>query len=75
MKALAISYKGMEDITTLEIKELLKAKAKIKESCVVFEINGLEKLNQISKKAQSINRLLVLLDNFKINKICFFKKI
>jgi len=69
MQALAISYKGMEDITALELKELTNAKTSIKESCVIFEIKDLEDLNNLSKKAQSINRLLVLLDNFKINKI------
>ena len=65
MKALAISYKGMEDITSLEIKELLKIDSSVKESCVVFECSK-EDLAKYCYKAQGVNRVLILLDSFKI---------
>jgi len=68
MKCLAISYKGMEDITSLEIKELLGIESEVKESCVLFECEE-EKLAEYCYKAQGVNRVLVLLDEFKISKI------
>lgn len=75
MKALAISYKGMEDITALEIKELLKAKTEIKKSCVLFDIKKLEELALLCYRGQAVNRVLLLLDNFKISKIEDLKRI
>ena len=75
MKGLAISYKGMEDITSLEIKELLRIEAEIKESCIVFEPKKIEDLALLCYKAQSVNRVLLLLDQFKISKIEDLKRI
>lgn len=69
MKSLAISYKGMEYITALEIKELLGAKTIIKDSCVIFETDRLEDLALLSYKGQAVNRVLLLLDKFKIKDI------
>jgi len=69
MKGLAISYKGMEDITALEVKELLKVKTEIRESCIVFEVKKLEDLALLCYKGQAVNRVLLLLDEFKISKI------
>lgn len=74
MKALAISYKGMEDITSLEISELLKVETEEKESCVVFD-GEYEDLALLSYKGQAVNRVLILLDSFKINKISDLKRI
>ncbi|MBR9691248.1 hypothetical protein GOV06_00520 [Candidatus Woesearchaeota archaeon] len=73
MKGLAISYKGMEDITSLEIKELLKAKTEVKENCVKFECSK-EEMALLCYKGQAVNRVLILLDEFKINKIEDIKK-
>jgi putative N6-adenine-specific DNA methylase len=75
MEALAISYEGMEDITAKEITELIKAKTEIKLSCVLFETNRLENLALLCYKAQSINRILLLLGKFQISKIEDLKKI
>jgi 23S rRNA G2445 N2-methylase RlmL len=74
MKALAISYKGMEDITALEIKELLKIDSSIKESCVVFDCSE-EKLAEYCYKAQGVNRVLLLMDSFKIKDYKDLKRI
>ncbi len=67
MKALAITSKGIEDISELEIKELIKAKIQIKESCVIFEPKKFDDLCLLCYKAQSIEKILFLFDNFKIN--------
>jgi len=75
MKGLAISYKGMEDITSLEIKELIKAQTKIKESCIIFEAKKIEDLALLCYKAQSVNRVLLLMDEFNISKIEDLNKI
>ncbi|MBW2996500.1 hypothetical protein KY332_04340 [Candidatus Woesearchaeota archaeon] len=75
MKGLAISYKGMEDITELEINELLKAPAEVRESCVVFDVKNIEDLAVLCYKGQAVNRVLLLLDEFKISKIEDLKRI
>jgi len=64
MKALAITSHGIEDITALEIKELINSKAEVKDSCVIFNIKKLEELCLLCYKAQSVGKILFLLDNF-----------
>ncbi|MBW2965827.1 methyltransferase domain-containing protein [Candidatus Woesearchaeota archaeon] len=75
MKGLAISYKGIEDISAKEISELIKAKTEIKESCVIFDVDKLEDLALLCYKGQSVNRVLLLLDKFKISQVEDLKKI
>lgn len=65
MKALAISLEGIEEVTLLEIKELIKAKIMGKEpSAVVFEPKELIDLCGLCYKAQSVSRILYLFDYF-----------
>ncbi|MBW2981660.1 methyltransferase [Candidatus Woesearchaeota archaeon] len=68
MKGLAICYKGLEDISAKEISELISVKTEIKEGCVKFDCD-IDKLALLCYKGQSLNRVLLLLDEFKINKI------
>jgi len=75
MQGLAISNKGIEDITALEIRELLNAKTELKQGCVIFEIKNLEDLALLCYKGQSVNRVLLLLDKFKIKKLEDFERI
>ena len=44
MKGLAITSKGIEDTAAAEIKELINAKCKTEESCVVFDFRKFEDL-------------------------------
>lgn len=67
MKALAITSKGIEDITALEIKELIKAKTQINESCVIFEAEKIEELCLLCYKAQSVEKILFLFGYFNFN--------
>lgn len=67
MKALAITSKGIEDITALEIKELINSKTEIKDSCVIFNIKKLEELCLLCYKSQSVEKILFLFDNFNFN--------
>lgn len=69
MKGLAVASKGVEDVCALEIKELIKAKATVKQGAVIFDIKDYKDLCLLCYKAQSVNRVLLLLDNFKFKKI------
>lgn len=64
MKGLAITSKGIEDITALELKELVNSKAEIKDSCVIFNIKKLEELCLLCYKSQSVEKILFLFDYF-----------
>ncbi len=75
MKGLAICYKGVEDVSSKEISELIDVKNEVKEGCVVFDVNKLEELALLCYKGQSVNRILLLLDEFKISKIEDLKRI
>ena len=66
MKGLAICSKGIEDIAALELKGLIKAKAQIEDSCVIFNIKKLEELCLLCYKAQSVEKILFLFDHFEL---------
>ena len=74
MKALAITHKGLEQVTSLEISELLKIKTEIKDSCVIFDVASYEDIALVCYKSQSVKKVLLLLDNFKINSLKDIKK-
>lgn len=69
MKAFIITNKGLEDISAQEIKELISANSKIHEMCLTFPIKKFEDLFLIAYKSQSIRKLVLLLDEFEINKL------
>lgn len=75
MKALLITHPGFEDISTMEVKELINKKAEQNKSIVTFETNKYEDLVKIAYKSQSISKILILLDHIKINKISDIKKL
>lgn len=69
MQAIVTTSKGAEHISALEIKELVKAtKIKKQESVVKFVIKDMLDLCTICYKAQSINRALLLLSEFEVEK-------
>lgn len=75
MKAIAITNKGLENISALEIEQLLKTKITIHETVVEFDITSYEDLYKLTYKSQSLKRVCLLLskqeldnlDNFKID--------
>jgi len=76
MQALAITSKGIEDITALDIKELTKVDCTIKDSCVLFKPKKLEDLCLLCYKAQSVSRILFLFEHFEFkNKNDLLKKV
>lgn len=68
MKALAITHNGLEDISALEINELIKTKTTIQEGCVLFDAEQ-EDLALLCYKSQSIKKIIILLDSFSIKSI------
>ena len=65
MKALAIVNKGIEDIAALEIKEILKTDCKVNDGCAVFDFKERKELDLLCKKARSLKRVLIFLENVK----------
>jgi len=67
MKGLAITYKGMEDITAREISELIKSpNIQPMQAAVVFDFDKFEDLCLLCYKSQSAIKILYLFDNFKV---------
>lgn len=68
MKFLAITHKGLEDITSLEINEIIKTKTSIFDGCVLFECSE-EDAALVCYKSQSVKKIMLLIDNFKISSL------
>jgi putative N6-adenine-specific DNA methylase len=60
----AITDKGIEKITLLELDEIIKAKGNIEECTVLFEGKDYDELLTFCYKSQSIKRVMVLFDSF-----------
>ncbi len=69
MKGLAITNKGIEDISALEINELVNSKSKTEETVCIFDIKKLEDLALLCYKGQSFIKILYLIDNFKFKNL------
>ena len=65
MKGLAITSKGIENIAAMEIKELINNDYKIEEGCVIFDFKDFKDLCLLCYKAQSVDRVVYLLDKFE----------
>ena len=67
MQALAITSIGIEDVAAKEIQELINSKSSIDKSVIQFKVKKLEEICLVAYKAQSINRVMFLLDKFKFS--------
>src|SRR3989338_9162059 len=66
MKGLVIVPGGFEDIGALELTELIGAKApQVEDSCLLFDIKKIEDLCLLCYTAQSVEKVLLLIDNFQ----------
>lgn len=65
MKAIAICLKGLEDVSILEIKELIGKKAKKETDSVVSFEGSEDDLCLLCYKGQSFSRILALLGHFE----------
>src|SRR3989338_1253871 len=68
MKAIAITYKGIEDICSLELSEILNVNGKIKESAVIFDASE-EDILKFSYLSRSARRVLILIEELNANGI------
>lgn len=66
MKGLIITDKGLEEISALEVKELIGVKGEIKDSVVLFDYKKKEDLYLLCYKGQAVFRVLELITEFKI---------
>lgn len=69
MRGLAITNIGIEDITSSEIKGVTAANTRPGKGCVVFETEKFEDFFKLGYRAQSILKVLLLFNNFKIKNI------
>lgn len=61
MRVLAITNRGIESVSALEIGELIRAKTQILEEGIIFEAKRYEELFLLCYKAQSLRKVLLLL--------------
>lgn len=64
MKAIAQTNNCIEDISALEIKEIINSDSQAKKGFVIFEFKDFKDLFKLSYSAQSLNRVLYLLGKF-----------
>ena len=64
MKGMVITSKGIEDVASLEIKDLINADCSSEDSCVVFDLKQLSDLCLLCYKCQSADRVIFLIGKF-----------
>jgi 23S rRNA G2445 N2-methylase RlmL len=75
MKCLVIVSKGLEDVAALEIKELIGVSASLGEGFCILDVKSEKELCLLSYKCQSVDKVLLLLDNFKVSSLDDFKQV
>ena len=65
MKGLVLCNKGIEEIIALDIKEIIRRKAKSIEGYVVFELEKKEELCKLCYLSQAAKKIVLVLDSFK----------
>jgi len=68
MKGLVITHKGLEDISALEIKEIINAKSEIRSGVAIFEVKRIDELCTLCYLGRSFSKVLHLLNYFKFRK-------
>jgi len=69
MEGLIITHKGLEEVSKLEVKELIKAKANIHNTCVSFSIKKVEQLAKLSYLSRASKRVLLYLGSFEVSSL------
>ncbi len=75
MKGLAITSKGLENIASLEINELINSECKTEDCCVIFDFEKFENLCLLCYKAQSVDRIVYLIGSFEFKDILDSEKL
>ncbi len=69
MEGLAILNKGTEDVSKIEIEELIGSEGKIEDSALIFPIKDMKDLCTLCYKAQSVKNILLLLARFSFKSV------
>lgn len=69
MECMALVSKGIEDVVCGEIGEIIGARCRQEEGCVLFNAKSMEDLFKVSYKSQSISRAILLLGSFKFRNL------
>lgn len=64
MKGLLTTHKGMEDIASLEVMELIGKSSTTNEACIIFDIKNYEDLFKLCYKSQTAAGIYYLLQEF-----------
>lgn len=64
MKGLVITSKGIEEIASIEVKELINADCRAEDGCIVFDCSDFKDLCLLCYKCQSADRVLHLIEKF-----------
>ncbi|MCH8067028.1 MAG: hypothetical protein IIC69_00430 [Nanoarchaeota archaeon] len=64
MEGFLVTHKGMEEIASKEVKELIGEKSIVNEACIVFDIKNCEDLFKLCYKSQSAIGVFYLLCEF-----------
>jgi len=67
MKAIALTNKGIENISAAEIKEFTNLNTEIKDGFVIFDFNDFKDLFLLCYKGRSFNKIVLLLESFNFN--------
>ena len=65
MKGFLLTHKGMEDIASLEVKELIGKESEKMEGCIIFGISSYEDLFKLCYLSQSASGIFLLLKKFE----------
>ena len=71
MKALILTSKGVEFAAALEIKELIGAESTVIEEGILFDFEKLEDLLVLCYKAQSVDKVLLVVNEFSCSEETF----
>ena len=69
MKVFLLTHKGMEDIASLEVKELIGKGSEKIEKCIIFDIKEYEDLFKLCYLSQSASGIFLLLKKFEYHDI------
>ena len=67
MKGLGITYRNLEEYSALEVKELIGASCSVEPTTVIFSIKSYTDLCRLCYSAQSLIRVLCLIDEFSFS--------
>ncbi len=69
MKAAIVTNIGVENAAQKEVSIILRKKADIKKGIIIFDVKDKKELQHLAYSSQSASRVMILLSQFKLNKL------